>query len=334
RLETFEAYADQITPETVFAAFKEYALGLDNPLIRFQGRTAPEGGEAELREAFAEGMALPISAPEETGPLVFGYTDFGEPGTVVSDETGEALGIRRITFANGVRLNLKKTDIREDRISVSVAVDGGSLMANKEDPLATYLAGSLTAGGLGKHSQDEMSTILAGRAVSFGFGGGTEAFSMGGSTTPRDLELQLQVMTATLTDPGYRQEGVERFRQGIDNFFETLESTPGRALSTKLGGELSDGDPRFTLQPKEAFEALDFAKLQSVIGDRLAKGAIEIGIVGDLDEEATIAAVASTLGALPPREADFLPREDARIRTFTDDRSTRTITHEGEADQA
>ena len=334
RLKAFEALEPQITPESVFAALKAHALPLDNPLIRFQGRSAPEGGEEAMRAAYAEALALPIEAPLDTGTAEFAYTSFGEPGTIATDITEEALGIRQIIFANGVKLNIKKTDIREDRINVRVAVDGGDLMLTKDDPLALYLTGSLSAGGLGQHSQDELSTILAGRSVGFGMGTATDSFVMSGSTTPRDLELQMQVHAALLTDPGYRREGVERFRTNIDNFFETLTSTPGRALNAVVGADLSDGDPRFSLQPKEAFKALDFDKLKANIEDRLANGAIEIALVGDLDEDAAIAAVASTFGALDPRETAFLPREEARARNFTQDRSVRIIEHEGEADQA
>jgi zinc protease len=333
-LERFEAMVRQITPEAVFAALKEDALPLEEPLIRFQGRIAPEGGEDALREAFEEALALPVAPPVEAEALAFAYTDFGEPGTVVADAADGPMGIRRITFANGVRLNLKRTDIREDRIAVRATVDGGNLLATRDDPLAVYLANSLTAGGLGQHSQDEMSTILAGHSAGFAFGADTDAFVMSSGTTPRDLLLQLQVMAATITDPGYRPEGVQRFRQNIDNFFETLRATPTRALGAALGAELSDNDPRFALQPKQAYEALDFAGLESAIGDRLAKGAIEIGIVGDIDEQAAIEAVAATFGALPVREAGFRPREEDRHRSFTDDRTARTLVHEGEADQA
>jgi zinc protease len=137
-----------------------------------------------------------------------------------------------------------------------------------------------------------------------------------------------------LTDPGYRREGEERFRKGIDNYFATLDSTPARALGTALGGILSDNDPRFTLQSKEAFLALDYAKLQEAIGDRLTNGAIELALVGDFDEAEAIAAVAATFGALPEREAEFNQREEARIRSFTATRGQRRLTHKGEADQA
>ncbi|MEO0872851.1 MAG: insulinase family protein, partial [Pseudomonadota bacterium] len=311
-LAIFERDVAGLTPQVVFETLKADAIALEEPLIRFQGRTAPEGGEEALRTAFVEGMALPIAAPTDTGAVEFAYTDFGEPSPVISDEVESQLGVRQIQFGNGVRLNIKQTDVSEDRVVVRVAIDGGNLMITREDPLAVYLAGSLASGGLGEHSQDELSTILAGRSVGLRFGAGTDSFSMGSTTTPRDLELQLQVMTALITDPGYRPEGVEQFRKGIANFFETLNSTPGRALSAVLGKELSDEDPRFTLQTKDAFETLDYAGLDAVIGDRLSQGAIEVAIVGDVDEAAAIKAVAATFGALANREDSFRPREEAR----------------------
>ena len=334
QLAEFERLVPAITPVAVWQAVLADAAPLDDPLIRFEGRSAPEGGEAALRAAFAEGMALPIAAPVDTGPLAFGYSDFGTPGRVASDMTEERLGIRRIIFANGVRLNLKRTDVRKDRIAVTFAIDGGDLMNTRDAPLATYLTSSLASGGLGKHSQDEITSVLAGRSVSFGLGSNPDAFTASSVTTPRDLLLQLQVLTATITDPGYRPEGVERFRKNIDNFFNTLDSTPGRALAAASGAILSDNDPRFSLQPKEAFFALDYASLRAAIDDRLARGAIEIALVGDLDEDNAIAAVAATLGALPPREQAFNPRTENRTRSFTAARGQRVLTHKGEPDQA
>ncbi len=333
-LAEFERLAPEMTPQALWQAVLADAAPLTDPLIRFEGRTAPNGGEAALRTAFAEGMALPIAAPVDNGPLVFGYSEFGAPGTVVSDMVEERLGIRRIVFANGVRLNLKHTDVRKDRIAVTFAVDGGDLMNTRDAPLRAYLATTLTSGGLGKHSQDEIASVFAGRSVSFGFGSGPDAFTASANTTPRDLLLQMQVLAATLTDPGYRPEGVERFRKNIDNFFNTLDSTPGRALDAASGAILSDNDPRFSLQPKEAFFALDYEGLRVAISDRLASGAIEIALVGDLDEDAAITAVATTLGALPQREAAFSPRTDNRTRSYTATRGQRVLTHKGEPDQA
>lgn len=334
QLSEFERLAPDITPEAVWQALLSDAAPLAEPLIRFKGRTAPEGGEAALRQAYADGMALSTAAPAERGPKAFGYSDFGPRGAVVSDQVEPRLGFRLITFANGLRLTLKRTAVRKDRIAFSLAVDGGNLMNTRAAPLSTTLADSLAAGGLGKHSQDELASVLAGRSVSFALASSTDAFTAAAITTPRDLELQMRVLAATLTDPGYRPEGVERYRKGIENFFATLDATPARALGAASGAILSDGDPRFSLQPKAAYMALDFAGLEATIGDRLAHGAIELALVGDLDEQAAIDAVAATIGALPQREPGFLPRAENRRRSFTTSRSEHVLTHKGEPDQA
>jgi zinc protease len=333
-LARFERLAPALTPAALWQAVLADAAPLEEPLIRFEGRTALEGGEAALRGAFSDGMALPIAAPADNGPLTFGYGDFGAPGVVVSDLLQEPLGLRFITFANGVRLTLKQTAIREDRVAFSLAVDGGDLMNTLDAPLRVALVDSLALGGLGRHSQDELASVLAGRSVGFGLSSATDAFTTSGTTTPRDLTLQLQVLTALLTDPGYRREGEERFRKGIENYFATLDATPGRALGSAIGGILSDDDPRFSLQPKDAFLALDYAGLKAAMGDRLAQGTIELALAGDFEPELAITAVAATLGALPPREPAFNLREDARTRSFTAQRGQRSLTHKGEADQA
>ena len=334
RLERFEAFAPQITAERVYQTLLADVPELKDPLIRFQGRQAPVGGKEALRAAFEEGMAAEIAAPEDMGAAEFAYTDFGEPGTIVADSIDERLGIRMIRFANGVRLNLKQTDIREDRISYRLTLDGGTLMDTAEDPLKTAMISALAAGGLGEHSQDELQTVLAGRSVGFSISSSADSFRMGGSTTPRDLQLQMQLLTAALTDPGYRKEGEERYERNIKSYFANLDATPGRTLRNRIGGIISDGDPRFSLQTEEAFLERNYERLRADVGDRFANGAIEMALVGDLDEQAAIDAVARTLGALPPRETKFLPREEARLRSFTEDRSTRTLTHSGEADQA
>lgn len=333
-LDRFEAFADQITPEAAFAAVLAETAELTDPLIRYQGRTEPEGGAEGLTSAWAEVEAAVITAPEFAEMAEFAYQYFGTPGDIVSDETEERLSIRMIRFANGVMLNLKQTDINEDRIQFRVQLDGGDLLNTKDAPLSTALVSSLAGGGLGEHSQDELVSILAGRSVRLALSSADKGFQMSGTTTPRDLLLQMQLLTAGITDPGYRPEAIERFRRGVAQFFASMDATPGQALGNNIGAILSDGDPRFSLQSEEAYNALSFDRLREDISDRLTNGAIEIAMVGDFDQQAAIDAVAATFGALPEREAEFQPREEARERTFTADRETRTITHSGEPDQA
>jgi zinc protease len=333
-LQRLEAFIPQITPEAVHEAMKREAVPLKDPLLRFHGRREPQGGAEAIRAAWDEAMRAPLTRGAEIASSGFAYNDFGPPGTVTSDVVEPALGIRQVRFANGVRLNLKKTDIETDKVVVQVSVDGGDMLNTRENPLATQMVSTLPVGGLGKHSQDELQSILAGHTVSAGLSSTPETFVASAHTTPRDLQLQLEVMTAFITDPGYRPEGEIQYRLNINNFFAQQRATPNSALTNAIGGILSDNDPRFTLQPVEAYRKLTFAQLRQDMADRLTHGAIEIGIVGDINEAQAIDFVARAFGALPPREADFRPYTAERTRGFTKNRRPRVIRHTGAPDQA
>ena len=333
-LARLEAFIPSITPKAVLAAMKRQALPLDEPLLRFSGKTAPEGGEKALRAAWNAAMKGPAPRTGAEAPAAFAYTDFGPAGTVAADARDARLGIRMVRFANGVRLNIKRTDLEADRVLVQISLDGGDMLATRADPLATEMMSVFAAGGLGKHSQDQLQSILAGRTVGFNIGSSAETFVAVSQTTPADLALQLQLMTAYLADPGYRAEGEVLYRQNINNFFAQRFASPGMALGTALGGILSDNDPRFTFQTADDYRKLDFAQLKADISDRLVHGALEIGVVGDFAEDEAIALVARTFGALPAREADFRPYQDQRLRPFTRETAPRTLRHTGAADQS
>jgi zinc protease len=333
-LAQFEAFAPQINPKRVFAALKYEAIPLTNPLLRFQGRRQPEGGERAILSAWQFASRQPLRKGETTSNAAFAYTQFGQPGSITSDSRDAALGIRQIRYANGVRLNIKQTDLQKDRINLQLSVDGGDMLNTKAQPLAMAMVQNMPAGGLGKHSQDQLQSILAGRTASLNLSSTAETFVSSAQTTPQDLELQLQLFAALLTDPGYRMEGEVLYKNSINTFFAQLGSTPSSALTAALSGILADKDPRFTLQPVEDYRKLSFTRLKADITDRLTKGAIELGMVGDLDEDKAIALVGKTLGGLPQREADFRPYEEQRSRPFTADRSPRTVRHTGPADQA
>lgn len=338
-LARFEAFAPQVTARAVLAALQREAIPLDDPLLRLQGRMPPGGGAEALRAAWTEAMHTPLQPLQAAVVETFGYTDFGPPGTVISDTRDPALGIRTVRFANNVRLNVKRTELRANEILVQVSLDGGQMLATRDNPLAVQMvslgnSSILALGGLGKHSKDQLDSLLAGRTVSAGVVATPETFVIQAGTTPRDLATELQLAAAQLTDPGYRPEAQVIFLQNMNSLFAALRATPGSALAAELGGILSDNDPRFSLGTVDDYRRLTLAKLRTDLADRLAHGAIEIGIVGDIDEAAAIAAVATTFGALPQRDADFRPYPDQRQRAFTADRKPHVLRHTGAKDQA
>jgi zinc protease len=116
------------------------AIALDNPLMRFSGKTAPDGGIAAVRDVVTAALREPVAPPEDGDVAEFAYTDFGEPGAIVADERIPDLGIRTLRFTNGVMLNLKPTDLSDDRVMVRLTLDGGKLLESRAEPLAVERA--------------------------------------------------------------------------------------------------------------------------------------------------------------------------------------------------
>ncbi|MEO1045219.1 MAG: insulinase family protein [Pseudomonadota bacterium] len=334
RLARFEAAEPNISSETILAAMREDIVPLSDPLIHITTKGDIAGGAESIRTAWLGSQEVAVLPIKEKTSGQFAYTDFGQQGAIIEDQYIDDLGIRTIRFANNVRLNIKPTDFEEDRVRISLRIDGGELLNSLDNPYATTLMRIYGDAGLEAHSVDDLLSILAGRSVSLRFSAGSDYFGSYVATTPQDLLIQLQILAAYVQAPGYRTEALERYRRSFDNYYARLAATPEAALGSYIGGIISDDDPRFSLAPQEALEKLDFAALKNAIGESLERASLEIGIVGDVDEQAVIEAVASTFGALPEREKAARDYGAQIQRRFTNERATRYIAHDGEQEQA
>lgn len=330
----FEATAPSLDAATVTAAFRKRMEGFGAPLARVSAKKPIEGGTDAILAALRASTQVAVAPPAEAAKAAFAYDNFGTPGKIVGDDRIEDLGIRRIRFANNVMLNIKQTDFQKDRVMLSLRVDGGNLLATRDDPTKVSLAGSLMLGGLQAHSLDELRSILAGRTVSPSFGNMTDAFGGTALTSPEDFALQAKLMAAYLTHPGYRADGLALIRRVLPQQYAANDATPAAVIGRDAGGILANDDPRAQTPPLAKLLTLDWEQLKPAVADSFAKGAIEIGVVGDIDEQAAIDAIAATFGALPERRAAFDPRAHARIREYASDRSERTLIHKGPAEQA
>jgi zinc protease len=321
-----------MTKAAVNAEFAKWFGQMTAPQIFLSTKQTSGTQSDDILAAYAASRAVAVAAPVARATSAFAYTDFGPAGTVVADTVIPDLGIRTIRFANGVLLNLKKTDFEDNRVRYSLRIDGGQLhFAKDEAVLAWLMSGAYVSGGLAAHDFEDLRSLLAGTTVTPAFGVAEDYFGGTGAVAPVDLERQLQVMAAYTRYPGYADSALRLFRRPLPEIFARLDATPGSALSIAMARIMTDNDPRFALAPLEDIQAADFSQLKSALGDALIQNRIEIAIVGDLDETATIAAVARTFGAMPTRTGteDTTP-QDARWSTAS---GNFDIPHKGEANQ-
>jgi zinc protease len=330
-LRLFEASVAGLTPERINQSAR--ALFAGEPILYMTSPTAVEGGEGALLAAYRASLAVPVPAATVEQAQTWPYTRFGNPGTVAERHDLPAdIGATAIRFANGVRLTVKHTDFADNQVLVAVRFGHGQLALPTNRPNPGWALGpSLTAGGLGRITFEAMQEALNSRVYGAALGIDEDAFTFSGTTRPQDLGVQMQVLAAYFTDPGWRPTGWNRLRALSGTIHDQLASTPGGVFNRDAGPLLHNGDNRWSLPTREQMAASGIADARAVLDDPLAHSPIEVIVVGDISVDDAIRETAATFGALPPRADAAAPADLIRFPAGTA-RPVR-LTHRGRADQ-
>lgn len=322
-----------ITAETVSEAFQSAWQGGPS-VVHISTKQPIEGGETAIAAALTESAAVAVAAPAETAAVDFAYAEWGTPGAVVFDETIEDLGIRTVRFANGLQLNMKTTDFEPGKLAFSMRVgEGTSAFPSGVPGLQTMLPIALSVDGLEAHDPDELRRILAGKEVSSGLEGNSSALVAAGTTTASDLELQLNLLAARLTATAWRPETQAQWAGIAPILAQNVRSAPVQVFINAMNATLAGNDARLGFTDARELAQISLDDLRSAIEPQLTDGPLALGLVGDFEPEAAIAAVAATLGSLPERGLRTESIQTSIPVRFVTDRSIRTLTHAGEPDQ-
>jgi len=330
-LARLETWADAVTPEMVTEIFRR-RMPMKDPLF-FIASTV-ERSPADVVAAWEESALVDVSPPEVKARGVFAYTNFGRPGKVVKDTRLADIDTRLVTFANNVHLNIKKTTFAKNTVQVSVRIGHGNLDFPETPFGLSSIMGAFSNGGLEKHSIDDLRAILQGRQAGVRFTSTATSFGGAYATTPKDLELQLQLTAAYVTHPGYRSEAERRWRETQVLSWPRLDQDADTVWAAKGMRALASGDKRYGVDPDDGDAWRSFVELRHYLTPPLQTGAIEIAVVGDIDEDQVIRLVAKTFGALPMRAAAPTRFRSDKPVVFRQDKTPLVFTHAGEANQA
>ena len=259
---------------------------------------------AVVAATYNRARAVPIKAPDARASVTWGYSDFGPAGKVASRTHVDDLDFTEVVFENGVRLNVKKTDFEANTIHVGARLGTGMLTepASTKPGLSRFSALTFSAGGLGKHGEDDLQQVLAGKTVGVLFSSTTDAFLFEGGTNKDDLALEFQLLTASITDPGYRPEALRQARKRIDAAYISFAHTERGPMNLKVPRLLASGDPRCGLPSRDEMMARNMDEVKAWLAPQLASGPLEVSVIGDLDIDTVIADASRTLGTLPKRD--------------------------------
>ncbi len=328
----YKAIEASITPATVSAAFKAAWQGQPT-LVHVSSKAAVADLDKTIAALLQSSAQVAVKAPVEAAAKAFAYDSFGTPGKVVFDDTIADLGIRTLRFANGVQLNLKRTEWEPDKVSFKMEVGRGSELFPIDRPGLLVMAPLLVPqDGLKAHDATELRKILAGRQVSLGLSADSTALTAGGQVPTTDLGLQLKLLAARLSATGFRPETAAQWPPIAQTIGQALAAQPMQVWQLAEGYVITGGDGRAGIPAGDALSKLTFEEMRSALAPQLAQGEVALSLVGDFDEKVVIAEVAKTLGALPARPVRTRMPLATTPMTFKA-KGTTTLTHNGQADQ-
>ncbi|MFI4935272.1 MAG: M16 family metallopeptidase [Caulobacterales bacterium] len=304
------------------------------PLVVLVTPDPQQGADVQHAWRLAEAAKAPAPPAAHEGKA-WAYSNFGPPGAVASREILPDIGAVRIAFANGVRLNFKSSQNAQDRVEIRIRFGAGQQeLAVADLPAARLGATLLRQGGLGRNDFEDTLRFCEGHACDFSLGIGRDAFVVAGATRPSDLDTELQLIGAYFADPGFRPEIDARIPTAVRTLYEITRSEPDYAAA--LARDKALPAPRVLEMPDEhdldGVKSADFAR---ILGPTLKNDALEVTIIGDLDETTAVAAVAKTLGALPSRAWRDEVRPDAvKVRYAPAAPSLVRVTHDGSPEKA
>ena len=329
----FDVAVEDATPADVLASFHQDWSGA-GPLIAVVA-SEPPTAEA-VRTAWASGQQAKLAAGDAAAPALapWPYVDFGKNGRVIKREVFQDPAFVRLTFANGLRVNFKQTDLEKAQVSVYIHYGAGRREVASADYLAATMgAGLFPQGGLARYSYADLNRRFSEYAWKFDLHVGDTHFLLRTHTDPGGLGLELQMLAAYFTDPGFRD---------LDPILPTLlessaryaRASPAFALAEALRNTVAPGNPQ-AMPPPAVLQELKAADFARVLKPALSDAPLELTVVGDIDEADLIAAVTPTFGALPPRKATPRERSDTWFLRFpTPTPEEIRAFHEGPPEQA
>jgi zinc protease len=304
--ELFADFIQGLTLGEVHAAFRN-VWAPDHRLVMVTGNAdlsaAAEGAETAIAAVFNQSLATAVKPPQEKKLTAFPYlSPPASAGQVTQRIVLEDLGIVQVEYANGFRLNLKKTDFKDDEVVASLAFGPGRSQEPEDLPgLAELSMAVVNESGLGRLDRDELDAALAGRHTDVVFNIDDSRFMFRGKTISSELTLLFELLYAHLLDPGFREAAFQLSQQRFEQHYRELSHTTEGALTLSGWRFLAGGDSRFGLPPIETFTRLTLDQVQSWIVEALEGAPLELSVVGDFDVDAAIALGGRYFGSLPPR---------------------------------
>jgi len=223
------------------------------------------------------------------------------PVEIIKETENESIGMKQFNLANGVQVYMKKTDFKNDEVMMSAFSDGGNSLYGDEDYLAASLTSSIIGqSGLGEMNATQLQKALTGKVVRVNPYIGELSEGFGGTASPDDLEVMMQLIYMNFKMPRKDEEAYESYMQRQKSSLQNLLANPNYYFMDKSIRIKTKSHPRRILPNVADLEKVKLQRVMEIYQDRFADASdFKFFFVGNFDEDNLKFLAQKYLGNLP-----------------------------------
>ncbi|HBG41375.1 MAG TPA: peptidase M16 [Porphyromonadaceae bacterium] len=228
-------------------------------------------------------------------------TSLPRKGKIVKATTDKKWNTTNWTLSNGIRVILKKTDLKDDQIILSAVSPGGSILFPNSDVLNTDMINSVVGlGGLASFSKSDLGKILAGKMASSSVSVSLTTQEIQGYSSIKDLETLFQIVYLQLTAPRKDKEAYSNFVNQLKEQLKNREQNPSSAFNDTIIYTLYGENAGLHNIQAEDVDKLNYDRIMEMYRTCFSNlGALTFTFVGTIDEGTMKPLVEQYLASLP-----------------------------------
>lgn len=259
--------------------------------------------EAQLLGAVHEARATNVEAYVDNVKNEPIMKTLPKPGKIVSEKKSKKFDYNILKLSNGVTVLLKKTDYKKDQVTMSGVGGSGTSNYGKND-FANISAFNtvIDNSGLGDFSSIQLSKALAGKIANATLKMTQRRMSIGGSSTPKDVETMLQLTHLYFTNIRKDMDSYNSLIQQYEVGLKNRELNPDIAYSDTITKTLYSGDWRQQPFLLKDVKDINYDRILQMAKERTANAnGWVFMILGNYNDSTIRPLICQYLGSLPSK---------------------------------
>ncbi len=299
----YAQYVPTISLEEVNALASEWNSGKNRVItVDAPERTGIDvPSEDELLAVFAQVGNSPVEPYSEDvsdAPLV---ENLPAPGYITARDSIPELGLALWTLSNGVRVQLKATDFKNDEILFSSHSPGGHSLVEDGDYIAAATAASVVReGGVGSFDRIQLEKKLAGKVVAVSPTIGMLQEGISGMASPEDVQTMFELIYAYFTAPRTDSTAYAAFKKRVEGSIQNRNARPETAFGDTIQVTMAQHHYRARPWSMAMLGEMDMERSMRIYRERFADaGDFTFTFVGNFTVEQMEPLVCAYLATLP-----------------------------------